>query len=158
MVFAGVGGLFILAMSAPSTLYVVSQRAAYRDWPRRIVCLPALIMIGVGVACSNTRAVFEALCGKESEFIRTPKKGDREIKRYRKKTPWLAFFELALGAYCAYSLGHYLLAGKYLIGPFLAIYSAGFLFVGMLTILHSLGFDAISAKADSVDKPTAPKP
>ena len=29
--------------------------------------------IGIGLAVNNTRAVFEALFGKQSEFARTPK-------------------------------------------------------------------------------------
>jgi len=44
-----------------------------------------------------------------------------------------------LGIYCAGSLGYYLAAGKYLVGPFLAAYASGFLFVGFLTLAHASG-------------------
>ncbi|MGH7995532.1 MAG: hypothetical protein ACREFX_04180, partial [Opitutaceae bacterium] len=41
--------------------------------------------------------------------------------------PWI---EIVLGLYCAGSLVYYILAGGYLIGPFLALYAAGFLVIG----------------------------
>lgn len=140
LAFAAVALALGLSMAAPSTLYVVSQRAAYRNWTSRIVCLPFLVIIGVGIAISNSRAVLEALVGHESGFVRTPKKGDREKKRYKIKLPWSAICEVSLGLYCAWSLGYYLAAGKYLVGPFLAAYASGFLFIGMLTFAHSFGF------------------
>jgi cellulose synthase/poly-beta-1,6-N-acetylglucosamine synthase-like glycosyltransferase len=133
----------LLAMIAPSTLYMVSQRAAYPDWRRRVLFLPMLMVMGVGLAVSNTRAVFEALIGRESGFVRTPKRGDKELKRYRAGLPWSALVEISIGLYCAYSLGVYMYEGMYLVGPFLALYSAGFLFIGLLTIAHHLGLDRL---------------
>jgi len=140
VVFGILAVFLCFATIAPSTLYFVSQRAAYPDWLSRIIYLPFLIVIGVGIAVSNSRAVMEALAGRESGFVRTPKKGDREIKHYKIRLPWSAAVEILLGFYCAFSLGYYLSAGKYLIGPFLAAYASGFLFVGLLTLAHSLGF------------------
>jgi len=137
--YVALGVLLALAMAAPSSLYVVSQRAAHADWMRRLVILPALVAIGVGVAVSNTRAVVEALVGRQSGFVRTPKRGDREVKRYKVGIPWLAAVEISVGLYCVASLTVYLQAAKYLVGPFLAIYAAGFLFVGLLTVAHALG-------------------
>lgn len=139
-VFVAIAVLLGLAMAAPSALYLVSQRASYGDWLRRACYLPFLVVIGIGIAISNTRAVLEALMGRESAFVRTPKKGDREIKAYRIRLPWSGILEILLGIYCAASLGYYLAAGKYLVGPFLAAYAAGFLFIGMLTLAHASGF------------------
>ncbi len=141
LLFGAVAFALVLSMTAPSALYMVSQRAAYPDWYRRVLFLPFLVVLGVGIAVSNTRAVVEALVGRESPFIRTPKRGDREIKRYRTALPGLAFLEILLGGYCLFSLSVYLNAGKYLIGPFLAIYAAGFLYVGILTLTHRLGWE-----------------
>jgi cellulose synthase/poly-beta-1,6-N-acetylglucosamine synthase-like glycosyltransferase len=132
--------MLILSMMAPSALYVASQKAAYPDWASRMIYLPFLICVGVGIAVSNTRAVFEALIKHQSGFIRTPKKGDRQIKNYRIRLPFSAVIEILLGIYCAWSLAYYLEAGKYLIGPFLAIYACGFLFIGLLTVVHGSGF------------------
>ncbi len=102
-----------------------------------------LVVMGVGLAVSNSRAVFEALIGRESGFVRTPKRGDKELKRYRVGLPWSALVEISVGLYCAYSLGVYLYEGMYLVGPFLALYAAGFLFIGLLTIAHHLGLDRL---------------
>jgi cellulose synthase/poly-beta-1,6-N-acetylglucosamine synthase-like glycosyltransferase len=135
--FAAVSVALSLSMFAPSLLYVVSQQAVYTDWKRRCLFLPLLIVIGVGIALSNTRGVMEALLGRESGFVRTPKKGDKEIKRYTVPVPMLAYFEILLGLYCAVSLGAYTLAGRIAAGQFMAIYAAGFLYIGTLTIVHS---------------------
>jgi len=132
---------------APSTMYFVSQRTAYRDWIRRVLLMPALVVIGVGMALSNSRAVLEALIGKESAFIRTPKSGDKEVKQYKMKLPVISLLEVALGVYSGYTLARYFAAGKYLVSPFLAIYCAGFLYIGLLTIFHSFGFRALKQKA-----------
>ena len=137
-VFAILALPLCFSVVAPSTLYFVSQLTTYRDWLRRVLYLPWLIVVGVGLAVSNTKAIMEAILRRESAFIRTPKTGDREVKQYRLRLPWLAFAEIVIGSYSAVTLGYYALAGKYLVTPFLAIYAAGFLFIGLLTIVHSL--------------------
>ena len=129
----------ILAMSAPSTLYLVGTRFAHHDWFKHIIFLPFLVIAGIGIAVSNSIAVFEAFIGKESAFIRTPKRGDRQLKKYKIYNPGTAFMEILLGLYCTMSFSSYLIEGKFLIGPFLAIYAAGFLFIGLLTIAHATG-------------------
>ena len=139
VVLSGFVFMVVLAMSAPSTLYFTSQKSAYKDWKRRIVFLPFLVMVGVGIAASNSKAVMEALIGHKSGFVRKKKKGDKEIINYRKWLPWGGTIEIVIGIYCAWSFGYYLFAGKYIVGPFLAIYSFGFLFTGFLTFAHSLG-------------------
>ena len=139
-VFTLIGIFLLAAMAAPSSLYVVSQRAAYPNWRRRILILPALVTVGVGIALSNTRAVVEAVMGRDSDFIRTPKRGHRTIKHYALKPPVMAVLEVFMGLYCAFALGVYLAAGKYLVGPFLLAYAGGFLFVGLLSMVHAAGW------------------
>jgi len=137
--YALFGAIMLVATCAPSSLYILSQRLAYKNWVRRLVVLPGLVAIGVGLALSNSLAVVQALLGHRSGFVRTPKKGDAERKKYAIRLPWLAFAEIAMGIYCAFSLQIYLLQGKWLIGPFLAVYAAGYLFVGLLTLAHGFG-------------------
>ena len=67
--------LLLVSTFGPSTLYTVSQRALYRRWWRRVLVLPGLVCLGTGIAVNNTRAVFEALLGIRSGFVRTPKSG-----------------------------------------------------------------------------------
>ena len=61
--------------------------------------------IGIGLSVNNTRAVFEALFNKQSEFTRTPKyhiEGDADEwvgKKYRQSVAVQPLIELALGLY-----------------------------------------------------------
>jgi hypothetical protein len=128
--------MLVISMSAPSMLYIYSQKYIYVNWKKRVLRLPFLVIIGVGIAVSNSKAVFEALVGIKSDFIRTPKKGDREKKRYKHSKSRIAVVEMTLGLYCFISFLVYLAAGKYLVGPFLFIYSLGFLCVGTRTWLE----------------------
>ena len=128
----------ILSILAPSTMYSVGQIRASPHWRKRILLMPLLMVVGVGLALSNTRAIVEAAIGRQSDFIRTPKRGQRELKVYRVRMPWLGFLEVLLGAYCAYTLMVYILASKFAVSPFLAIYSAGFLFIGLLTVAQAM--------------------
>lgn len=74
--FTHLGFLFtiLLLLIAPATT-LYAQTLITTEWRNRISWLPWLIFYGTGIAVSNTKAVLEALIGKPSEFIRTPKLG-----------------------------------------------------------------------------------
>lgn len=131
-------GAILLSSAAPSFLYTVAQKRLYPGiWWKRYWEFPALICIGTGLALNNTRAVFEALFGKESGFVRTPKKGATNKIKYAVKLPVIPFIELSIGLYCLYSLTVYMDQQKYMVGPFMSFYTIGFLFVGTLSLIHS---------------------
>jgi hypothetical protein len=115
-----------------------------KDWKRRIVFIPMLMCVGTGIAVNNTKAVLEALFGVRSDFVRTPKlnvtqKGEMlGNRKYRMPLTPVFFIELLMGAYCFAGFLLYTHSGKYLIGPFLAIYTIGFTYTGIVSILHSL--------------------
>ena len=73
--------LFFAATLSVANFYVVSQRELYADWRQRLKYLPFLMSIGIGLCVNNTRAVLEALFGKQSEFARTPKYGIERDRR-----------------------------------------------------------------------------
>jgi cellulose synthase/poly-beta-1,6-N-acetylglucosamine synthase-like glycosyltransferase len=124
-------GVIFLSMMAPNSLYVVSQRRLYPQWFRRVLWLPLLSFIGVGLAVSNSRGVLEALAGRESDFVRTPKRGDGPTpKAYGVKTPILPWIELALGVYCAASFVFAIHTSKSMLSFFLFVYTGGFLAIG----------------------------
>ncbi len=126
--FALVACALAMAMAGPTTLYFASQRCLYANWRRRLLFLPFLMVVGIGLAASNGRAVMEGLFGRSSgEFVRTPKRGGGGWLGYRVKGKVSPSWEVALGTYCAVSLYFYLEAQNYLIGPFLGIYTAAFL-------------------------------
>jgi cellulose synthase/poly-beta-1,6-N-acetylglucosamine synthase-like glycosyltransferase len=136
---------FCLATFGPSALYCYSQRVLYPDWRRRVAYLPSLMLLGTGIALSNTRAVLEGMFQRAGEFVRTPKfairtrKDSWRTKRYRSHFDWMAVGELLLSVYSGIGVYLFLHRGRLLIGPFLVLYTLGFGYVGILTLLHSLG-------------------
>jgi len=131
--------IIALAAAAPSTLYFVAQKfSGSVGWKKRMAALPLLMSLGVGIAVSNTFAVFSAIFGRQSPFIRTPKQGSSTsvVKKSRQKFPRIAFIELFVGIYCIFGLLQYIDARVYLIGPFLALYAIGFFAVGCLSLIH----------------------
>lgn len=63
-----------LAGLAPPLILAMGQGALYHDWPRRVIYLPVLTLLGIGMTLSNSRAVIEALTGRgDRAFHRTPK-------------------------------------------------------------------------------------
>jgi cellulose synthase/poly-beta-1,6-N-acetylglucosamine synthase-like glycosyltransferase len=126
----------LLATSGPSSMYMISQHFLGNKIRRKIFLIPAMMLIGTGLAVNNGKGVFEAFMHKDSPFLRTPKKGQNSKSTYRplKDITWI--IEIALGSYCL--LGVYFFFGieNAIVSPFLALYASGFLFVGMLSIIH----------------------
>ena len=101
--------------------------------------LPLVMSLSIGLCVSQTRAVYEALLGRETEFVRTPKHGIRDklepwsSKKYRAAESITPFIELALAAYL---LGAMIIAfhhGHFVSMPFLALFLCGFGYVGVLS-------------------------
>ncbi len=131
MTFALVAIPLVPASLAPALLYLASQRALHpATWKRRLIFLPVLMTVGFGICLSNSLAVIEALIGWKSEFVRTPKAGSLRLKRYRAGANFMPLLETLLGLYCGVSLAVYLAASEIWISPFLALYAAGFLYIG----------------------------
>ena len=95
-----------LVSLGPPFLYAVAQGALYpTTWQRRYRAMPLLILLGSGIALSNSKAVIEALLGVGNVFRRTPKFSvtstvDRwQNSTYRLPMDGLALGELALSLY-----------------------------------------------------------
>ncbi|MBV9769077.1 MAG: glycosyltransferase, partial [Bryobacterales bacterium] len=66
--------LIIASFWSISAFYLMAQRELYpNNWKRAIVLMPALMGAGIALTLINTKAVIEALLGKKSAFVRTPK-------------------------------------------------------------------------------------
>lgn len=135
---------FCFAMFGPVVVYALSQRALYRDWQTRFRFFAILLLLGTGIALSNSLAVMEAFARRGNTFRRTPKfrvenESDAwQSKRYALPLSWDAFAELALAVYAL--LGAAIAWQQHLVWtlPFLLLYAASFAFVGGLSLLHSL--------------------
>ncbi|MEI6211765.1 MAG: glycosyltransferase [bacterium] len=137
--FAIIALPLILSILGPSTLYVWAQCVVdpRHGW-KSIFWMPVLMFVGIGLALSNTRAIVQALRGHESEFVRTPKRGDKEVKRYKGRFAMIALIEILLGTYSLYTVHVYLHNGRLGVVPFLMLYAAGYLFMGMLSVWQSV--------------------
>jgi cellulose synthase/poly-beta-1,6-N-acetylglucosamine synthase-like glycosyltransferase len=137
--------LFLAATMSVATFYVAAARDLSRRWGRRALLLPALMALGIGLSVNNARAVFEALLGRESPFVRTPKhriEGQgrgRVHSRYRARPNVLPAAEIALGLWFVVITAHALVVGQWLALPFLVLFLSGFLLIGSLSLSQSLG-------------------
>lgn len=134
----GLGGfgaplLFALSQLAGLQRHGLPQRLGRTLW------LPALLLLGIGVALNNTVAVVEALTGYQpTRFLRTPKyrasgEGSLEAREYRLPIHWTTWGELLLGVY---GLATALLAwldGSNMV-MFGLLYGASFLWVAGISV------------------------
>src|ERR1700716_4090107 len=126
--------LFFAATFSVCNFYMVCQREIHRDGRTRLKYRPFLISIGIGLSINNTRAVFEALFNKESEFARTPKyriegSGDEWVgKKYSQTVAVQPLIELALGLYFTATVFYALANQIYGTLPFLMLFQVGFLY------------------------------
>jgi hypothetical protein len=101
--------------------------------------------LGTGIAVNNTKAILEALFDIKSGFIRTPKygiqnKGENwKSKRYAIPLTSISILEFFLGLYSLSGLLMFLIFSKYLVSPFLLIYTSGFFYVFFLSVKHGYG-------------------
>lgn len=130
------GALLLLSCTGPSRMYLVAELALGRRYMQTLVVLPFMICFGCGLAINNSRAVIEALTGKSSGFVRTPKRGDRVRSAYRIGKSPLVSLELLLGLWCLFGMALYFHSHQYLIGHFLLIYAVGFLYIGAVSWWH----------------------
>lgn len=130
------GGLLLLSCTGPSRMYLVAERALGRSNWETMKILPLMVCFGCGLAVNNSRAVIEALAGKPSAFVRTPKAGNLTLKAYSTGKNPLIIIEVLMGLWCLYGVGLYFHSHHYLIGHFMLIYAAGFLYIGGLSWHH----------------------
>ncbi len=65
--------MFVLAFISSFLFYLYSQKDIRADWRKKIVLFPLFMAGSMGFAVNNSRAVFEGLMNRKSEFVRTPK-------------------------------------------------------------------------------------
>jgi glycosyltransferase involved in cell wall biosynthesis len=136
--------LFFGTTASVASFYLASQREIALMAPageRRSLWLavrrlPLVMSIGIGLCVNQTRAVFEALAGRETEFVRTPKHGIRgkleswSGKKYRAAKSLTPFIEVTMAAYFVLAIGVAVQHGHYISIPFLCLFLCGFGYVG----------------------------
>lgn len=138
VLFFAFGSLLVLSCSGPSRLYLVAEQALDHSRLKTLLLMPLMICFGCGLAVNNSRAVLEALIGRKSAFIRTPKQGFYGRKRYLPARSGLYLTEIGVGIWCLAGMVVYFAADLYLVGHFLLLYAAGYLSVGILSWRHGV--------------------
>ena len=144
--------LFFAATFSVCNFYMICQREIHTDWRTRLKYLPFLMSIGIGLSINNTRAVFEALFNKHTDFARTPKyriegDGDEWVgKKYRQSVTVQPLIELALGLYFTWTVFYALANQIYGTLPFLVLFQIGFLYTGLVSIVQQYAEDPVVLK------------
>jgi cellulose synthase/poly-beta-1,6-N-acetylglucosamine synthase-like glycosyltransferase len=151
--------LFMASTFSISSFYLVSQKELFpKTWPRALLYLPFLMALGIGLTITNTRAVLEALVGKQTAFARTPKyrvesKQDRVgATKYRKRLGWVPWFELLVGTYFALTVYYAIDNENYFTVPFLLLFVIGYWYTGLMSLLQGR-FAGLSVGSETHTKP-----
>jgi cellulose synthase/poly-beta-1,6-N-acetylglucosamine synthase-like glycosyltransferase len=132
---------FTLVGIGQPLLFIVAQKETYPDWGRRILHFPTLLLVAIGMAPSNTKAMLETfLSNKHHPFTRTPKGYSVQTDIYNLLRPYSLpndgslWFELFLAAYAAGGL--MIAAQRGQSGPTLLLLTSllGFSYVAYLEI------------------------
>jgi len=107
---------------------------------------------------TNTRAVLEALRGKQSAFARTPKyrvetKKDKvQTSTYRRGLGWVPWVELLIGGYFALTVYYAVINENFVTVPFLVLFVIGYWYTGLMSLLQGR-FTGLSLSAEAHTKP-----
>ena len=151
--------LFLASTFSISSFYLVSQRELFPGkWFRALLYLPFLMALGIGLTVTNTRAVLEALFGKQTAFARTPKyrvetrKDKVKRNNYRKGLGWVPWVELLIGTYFAVTVYYAIDNENYITVPFLLLFVVGYWYTGFMSLLQGR-FSGLSLSAETHTKP-----
>jgi cellulose synthase/poly-beta-1,6-N-acetylglucosamine synthase-like glycosyltransferase len=136
--------LFLASTCSISSFYLSAERALYpKTWKRTFLYLPFVMAVGIGLSVRNALAVLEAIVGKKSEFVRTPKyrveagskqSGAWAKKAYHKRAGLMPFLEVALGIYFSFAVVYAIQNENYATIPFLLLFVWGYLYIGLMSL------------------------
>jgi len=145
--------LFLASTCSISSFYLAAERAFYpKTWKRTFLYLPFVMAMGVGISVRNALAVIEAIAGKQSEFVRTPKyrveacsseragAKDRVSwakKSYTKTAGLMPYIEIALGCYFAAAVVYSIQMENYATVPFMILFVWGYLYTGVMSLAQT---------------------
>ena len=145
------GMVLALLAVGPPLLFAVAQVSLHRDWARRLLYFPLLLVIGAGITWSTTGAVWEGLTRWGGTFRRTPKfqiegrRGDWAGSAYRLAPDRLVLGELALMLYAVVSGVAAWANGRYATIPVLALFAIGYGLVASMSLFQGRRHGAVKA-------------
>ncbi len=144
----------LLFFSSISVVLFYGSAVWYLDEKRapRLMHLPLVMGLGIGLAFSNARAVLEALLGVKSEFVRTPKYRVEETsdatwkkKKYRRKRGLLPLLEIGFALYFLLAIIYSSRLHMWGTIPFLLLFFFGFGYMGVMSLLQTASGQRIAA-------------
>jgi len=150
----------LLFFSTVSVVLFYGTGVWYLDEKRgpRLVHLPLVMALGIGLAFSNARAVLEALLGIKSEFVRTPKysvEGTTDEtwkkKKYKRKRGLLPLLELSFSLYFLLAILYAIHMNLFGTIPFLCLFFFGYGYMGVMSIWQS----ASGSRLQNIFRPLA---
>jgi len=136
----------LLFFSSMSVVLFYGTAVWYLDKKRapRMLHLPLVMALGIGLAFSNARAVLEALFGVKSDFVRTPKYRVEKTsdatwkgKKYRRKRGLLPLLELGFAVYFMLAIAYSARLHMWGTIPFLLLFFFGFGYMGLMSLLQT---------------------
>jgi hypothetical protein len=132
-VLLGAGALAVVGF------YETSQRAVGRPLARRWVDTFAALALGIGMSVTLAHASISGLRAHTGAFVRTPKRGDeRGAPAYRAAPGHPPAVELALSAWASLGIALAVSSSAWGALPFLALFAAGFAWVGALSMREAI--------------------
>ncbi len=151
MGFPGPGELYFALLGIGLTGFIgfflaqlFAQRALYPDWLKRVCFFPLFMAGTMGMAVSNTQALYQALRGKKTAFVRTPKYSTVQQKATMKqisnptkaRITVIMWLEAILALYCIIGLGLIVWFGEWAAIPFQALFALGFSLITLFNFQH----------------------
>ena len=144
----------LLFFSSISVVLFYGSAVWYLDEKRapRLLHLPLVMGLGIGLAFSNARAVLEALLGVKSEFVRTPKYRVEDTtdatwkrKKYKRKRGLLPLLELSFALYFLLAIAYSARLHMWGTIPFLLLFFFGFGYMGVMSLLQTASGKRLAA-------------
>ena len=131
-----------VAMGPGAYLFII--RNMYdKNRKEKAIAMPYLIIYSMGMAVNNTIAVIDAMVGKKSEFLRTPKYGivkntdDWREKAYNLPFSKTTLLELFFGIYGIMAILIAFYSRNPIWIPIIALQTMGFLYIACLSFSHT---------------------
>jgi cellulose synthase/poly-beta-1,6-N-acetylglucosamine synthase-like glycosyltransferase len=141
--WAPLSGIVIYLLLGPATYLFMIRKIWGTKWRDKAIQYLFLIFFATGISVNNSIAVFEAMLGKRSAFMRTPKFGIVEknenwhTKKYVLPFTKTTLLEIFFGIYGIISIVITIYSGNFLFIPIITIQLIGFFYVAYLSIFQS---------------------
>ncbi len=127
----------------PGAYLLVIHTMYDKSWKSKAKVLPSLLVYTAGMSVNNTVAVFDAVLGKKSEFLRTPKYGiiknddDWKDKAYNLPFSKTTLLEIFFGVYGVLGILISIFTNNPIFAPIIGIQTVGFFYISYLSLSHS---------------------